>query len=267
MPKDVLVVIISHNGLSYTRQCVLSLTAQTANIRILVWDNASTDGTQEWLKSQSMVEYYLSEENLMWSPAINKALDLFYDGETYICFMNNDITVTDSDTFTKLIETASKDDVGMVVPAAYGIGGVQDFVSNQEIYALHDKEIRVNYVIGAMILMRYDVWKQIGILDPNMPLGADDHDYSIRVKHEGYKIIVRKDTIVDHKCHATSDSPFWEIYGGSSWAYFNEKWASYYVDEKEATTGHWDGLFNEQYPRGSGWEEDKYIEKNKDLRK
>lgn len=260
MPSNIFVVVVSYNGLGYTKKCVETLLAQSASIRVLVWDNASTDGTRDWLISQKDVEYHLSEENLMWSPAINKAIELFYQNENFICFMNNDIELIEVDTLKLLSDTAKKNDVGMVAPAGYGIGGVQDFVSNAELYSRFDNEVRVNYVIGSLVLMRYSLWKEIGILDPNMPLGADDHDYSIRVKHEGYKIIVRKDVVVNHISHVTGNSPLWEQFGGPSWEFFNKKWDSYYANQIEATVGHWDGVYNEDYPKGTGWTEEKYNE-------
>ncbi len=257
MPKDIFVVVVSYNGLENTQKCVLSLLDQDASIRVLVWDNASIDGTREWLASQNDVEYHLSDDNVLWTPAINEAIKNYHNGEPNICFMNNDILI-DSHVLGSLSRTLEKSEVGLVAPVGSSLGGVQDYASHQDTYTEYGPEIRVNYVVGALCLIRHDVWEKVGILDPTMPLGADDHDYSIRIKHAGLQVIVRSDVYVNHIGHATGDSGNWNDFGSSSWKTFEEKWSGYYATEEEAIESHWGNLYNDKFPVGTGWSEDKY---------
>jgi len=206
----------------------------------------------------------LSKENLFWAPAVNKCIENFWSGEKYICFMNNDI-LADSDVLGRLSATADKSEVGLVAPVGSSLGGVQDYASHQDTYTAYGAEIRVNYVVGAMCLLRHDVWKRVGILDPLMPLGADDHDYSIRVKHIGLEIIVRSDAYINHIGHATGDSDNWSSFGSSSWKAFEEKWSGYYASQEEAIESHWGNLYNDKFPIGTGWSEEKYNIVNKEL--
>ena len=264
MPSDVFVVVVSYNGLENTKKCVTSLVNQSTDVRVLVWDNASTDGSREWLSSQDDVEYFLSDENLLWTPAINEAIKKYHKNEPIICFMNNDIFI-DSDALSKLSSTVEKPQVGLVAPVGPRLGGVQDYAYHQDTYNSYGPEVRVNCVVGAMCLLRHDVWKRVGILDPIMPLGADDHDYSIRVKHIGLEIIVRSDVYVNHVGHATGDSSNWDSFSPSSWKAFEEKWSGYYASEEEAIESHWGNLYNDKFPIGTGWSEEKYNIINKDL--
>ena len=51
-------VVVTYNRLPLLRQCLAALTAQTAlGLTIFLIDNASTDGTAQWLASQPDLHY------------------------------------------------------------------------------------------------------------------------------------------------------------------------------------------------------------------
>ncbi len=52
MKSPVAAIVVTYNRLELLRQCVEALRAQTAACDILIVDNASTDGTANWLASQ-----------------------------------------------------------------------------------------------------------------------------------------------------------------------------------------------------------------------
>ncbi len=52
--RDVTAVVVTYNRLPLLRRCLAALQAQTAQgLRVLVVDNASADGTAEYLKKRS----------------------------------------------------------------------------------------------------------------------------------------------------------------------------------------------------------------------
>lgn len=61
-------VVVTYNRLDMLRQCIAALKRQTAACDVLVVDNASTDGTGEWLAAQaaedSSLRHHRSETNL-----------------------------------------------------------------------------------------------------------------------------------------------------------------------------------------------------------
>ena len=50
--RDVLAVVVTHDRLALLRECLDALRAQTVPCDILVVDNASTDGTKEYLQGE-----------------------------------------------------------------------------------------------------------------------------------------------------------------------------------------------------------------------
>lgn len=61
--KDVCAVVVTWNRLDMLKACVAALRAHVAGADVLVVDNASTDGTAEWLRAQKDVEVLSLPEN------------------------------------------------------------------------------------------------------------------------------------------------------------------------------------------------------------
>ena len=62
--SNVAAVVVTYNRLELLRQCVEALRAQTTVCDILIVDNASTDGTAQWLASQPDLHYRNTGSNL-----------------------------------------------------------------------------------------------------------------------------------------------------------------------------------------------------------
>jgi glycosyltransferase involved in cell wall biosynthesis len=94
-----LIVMITHNRLDYTKRTLESLLS-TINLPyfLIVADNASTDGTQEYLQTMSdkgKINYViLNKENLYPGKATNQAWDagiMFYPEATHLMRLDNDM--------------------------------------------------------------------------------------------------------------------------------------------------------------------------------
>jgi GT2 family glycosyltransferase len=240
--------VISYNNFSYTVEAVDSLLNQTVNVAVVIWDNASPDGSAEHLKElkSEQVSVVCSPENVLWTPAINRILE--GRNEPFCGFMNNDISLPHYG-IERMLEIASRKEVGIVAPTGSALGGPQDFVTHhgapddREGYCARLKPKRTTYVVGACCLLRREVWDEVGPLDESMPLGADDHDYCIRLKAAGYQIWLDERVYAKHHGHASGSSENWNEWGGKSWEAFNKKYDGYYVSEEEATKCHWGGVY------------------------
>lgn len=265
MTNKVLVVVISYSNTDITNNCLGHLMTQTEDARVVLWDNGAHNEGYIEFEGDGLVSHY-SKENVLWTPAINSAISKYWDGEPYIAFMNNDIYLPPEalSLMTKLMD--EDPEVGMVGPMGSRLGGPQDWAGNigswpqgaTNILNLqhHIRERppkRATYLIGACCVLPSRVWATIGPLDPGMPLGADDHDYSIRLKHAGYQMLVAENVYADHIGHATGSSGQWNEWGGKSWDFFNKKWSNYYLDQAEAILCHWSGAYYPGWDTGTGW--------------
>lgn len=84
-----MIIVTTHNGLPLTKACMKTLLAQNGSPPILAIDNASTDGTYRWLKTQpvdSMYGHYGSVSE-MWNTALRYAWSQGFDRALVV---NND---------------------------------------------------------------------------------------------------------------------------------------------------------------------------------
>lgn len=273
---DVLMVVVSYNNANLTVDCLNALMRQKdVSLNVVLWDNSQNQDTIREVTAQvpkEMLNNSLtivdSEENLLWTPAINRAVRQFYSGEKFIGFMNNDILLHE-DTVARMVKGLHEHiNGGIIAPMGSALGGPQDWASangewpigvtnlDQMNDFLKDRPVkRVTYVVGACCLVPAYVWKEVGELDPSMPLGADDHDYCMRLKDAGYHILVSQNIYANHTGHASGGSSGWNEWGGKSWEVFNQKWAGYYATEEEAIKCHWGGDYVPGWDGGTGWDE------------
>ena len=88
------IVILTYNKLNYTKKCIESIRKYTCkeSYEIIVVDNASTDGTIEWLKTQSDIITIFNKENLGFPKGCNQGIKIAKGDE--VLLLNNDVIVT-----------------------------------------------------------------------------------------------------------------------------------------------------------------------------
>jgi hypothetical protein len=216
---SVAIIILNWNGLVDTIDCLNSLKEiDYQNYKVVVVDNASTDGSQELIR-RNFPQHHLicNSENLGFpegnNVAIRWALSHNYD---YVLLLNND-TVVEKDFLVKLVNVCSSDrDCGIVGPnilyysnstKSWSLGGYFD-ARNRRPYQYNSLASPVNetgnirevdWVSGCALLIKLEVIKKIGLLDPDYFFGTEDADWCARAKKFGYKIIYVHDSVVSHK--------------------------------------------------------------------
>lgn len=257
---DTLAVVISFNDVRNTVDTVRSLLGQA---RVVVWDNASTDGTLERLHREfgSQIDVHAHAENVLWTPACNQGIHRYLGDETHILVSNNDVLYRPN-VVERLRQALQEPHVGIVAPTGAALGGLQDFETHWRRTGKgnsnnvdHLPTVRSNYVVGAVMMFPRTLWEELGPFDVSMPLGADDHDYCIRAKHAGYQIRVVNSAYVGHRGHASHRhaKAIWDEWGGKSWKAFEEKWAGYFFNELEAVRCHWNPEYVPGWDYGTGW--------------
>jgi GT2 family glycosyltransferase len=223
LEASVTVVIVSWNGKDLLRKCLSSFYQYTTNItcRIMVVDNASQDGTVEMLKEiYPDVHIIRNSENTGFSIANNQGIQYaLAEGSKYVLLLNNDVEITDPNWLQEFLAVfESNRDVGVVgCKLLYPNGRLQHaggVVTLQVPYnrgedqldtGQYDKLEFVDYVTGAVLLIKSDVIRQIGLLDPMFsPLYCEDTDWCIRAKLYHYKIAYTPKPTLIHHCGFSS---------------------------------------------------------------
>jgi len=117
MNQNGLIVLLCRNNVALSRECLKSLRAQTVPVTILVVDNASTDGTKQWLRAERGIRVMSFEQQLSvaecWNTALRWGWSQGHD-EALVC--NNDVEIL-PETYQTLSDWAAADDgrtTGMV---------------------------------------------------------------------------------------------------------------------------------------------------------
>jgi len=205
------IIILAYNKLEYTRACIESIRryTTTSSYELIVIDNGSTDGTSEWLASQSDIHAIYNHDNLGFPAGCNQGIRVA-NGEN-ILLLNNDTIVTEK--WLELLEASlySSSDIGAVgpvsnscsyyqtIPVNYSsITEMQEFASNynSESPDLWEQRIRL---IGFCMLLKRAVVDAVGFLDERFfPGNFEDDDYSFRIVKAGYRLILCRNVFVHH---------------------------------------------------------------------
>src|SRR3954466_6253961 len=116
MTPPIYLVILTWNGLAFTRRCLDTLVDNTAGVdyRVIVADNGSTDGTLEYLRGRPEVTLIENGQNLGFVRGNNVALRTV-PADADVVLLNNDTEFHQPDWLARLRDCAhSAPDIGVV---------------------------------------------------------------------------------------------------------------------------------------------------------
>jgi GT2 family glycosyltransferase/Tfp pilus assembly protein PilF len=206
------IIILTYNNLKYNKQCIESIRKYTkeGTYEIIVVDNQSTDGTADWLKKQKDIKVILNDENFGFPKGCNQGIELA-DKDNDILLLNNDTVVTPNWLINLEKCLYSEKTVGAVgaitnscsnnqaIPVRYSnINDMIDFAKSNNISNPSKWEERLR-LVGFCMLIKNEVVEKVGLLDEIFsPGNFEDDDYSFRIRKEGYKLILCKDSFIHH---------------------------------------------------------------------
>jgi len=193
--KNLLTIVIpTWNNLDMLKICIESLFLSTKYpFEVIVIDNGGKSEVAKSLpdSAKEYVKVIEPEENLGWMKAHNLALETV---ETpYYCLLNDDVIFIPAqwDFWTKLISHL-KDNVVAVGPGSNFVAGNQS-IQRTDVPLVCDS----SFLIGFCMVIRTDIFKEIGGLDAELP-GGDDLDLSIRLIKAGYSIRIDRRAYLHH---------------------------------------------------------------------
>ena len=217
-------VIANWNGKKTLQKCLTSFFAYTHSheCKIVVVDNASTDGSTEMLQEKfPNVELIKNVENTGFSKANNQGIrHALANNAKYVLLLNNDVEITDQEWLETLMAVLNSDSkIGIVgckllypngkIQHAGGIinlSGGHNRGECQEDTGKYDETEFVDFVTGAVLLIRSEVIGKIGFLDEGFsPLYYEDTDWCVRARLYGYQVIYTPKPTLIHHCGSSAN--------------------------------------------------------------
>jgi GT2 family glycosyltransferase/cytochrome c-type biogenesis protein CcmH/NrfG/SAM-dependent methyltransferase len=206
------VIIVTYNSKSDIEACIESIRRNTISpYEIIIIDNASSDGTVEFLAGLEYVRLLPNQTNNGFARACNQGIRKA-KGE-YIVLLNPDTMVTES--WDVHMMGHFREGVGAVGPLSNYVAGIQKLTLHMHeslqgaVDLIHlgnrlyernkGSSVDTKLLIGFCLMTKREIIKQVGLLDEDLFLGNDDLEYSLRLRNRGYRLIVAADTFVYHK--------------------------------------------------------------------
>ena len=221
------IVVLNHNGKALTEICLRSLLASsTPNKTIFVVDNASTDGSVDYLRSRfPEVTILENQENLGVTGGRNRGfLAACQQGKDYILSLDNDVRI-EPQAIEQLIKVASTaPQIGILGPKTYhddGSGLLQcaggritytenvtaERGTNEPDRGQYDQIEEVDYFPGCAFMARREVFERLGFLDESFyGYGHEDTDFCTRAARIGYRIVYVPKAVIWHGGSSTIGS-------------------------------------------------------------
>jgi len=215
------IIMLTHNNLSMTQLCINSILQFTdVPYEIIVVDNNSTDGTVPWLKSLNHIKLILNDKDEGVPKGRNQGIEAA-DKNNDILLLNSDVCVTKNWLRNMQLALYSETTVGAVSCVSNISSYLQAIATNyttlEEMHAFAEKINISNLnswderimLLGFCMLIKRSTLDKVGLFDEIFtPGGFEDDDYSYRVRLEGYKLLLCRDTFV----HQDASSTFKTVY-------------------------------------------------------
>jgi len=207
MKPLVYIIILTYNGKENLEYCLPSvMKTDYPNFKIVVIDNASKDGSSEFVrKNYPSVKLIRNEKNLYYSGGNNIGINYAITNEAdYIVILNDDIIV-DKRWLKYAVSVAEKDkrigfiEFDLMDPVKKG---------NMTYFENAKKEFKtlktepIEYITGCSMFVRVELFNNIGMFDEVFLIYAEETDLVRRAKKASYKLI-KINIPVFHKGGAT----------------------------------------------------------------
>ncbi len=203
-------VVVTFNRRNLLERCLLAIAAQTSRLdQLIIIDNASTDGTGEWLATWlpervGYAELVTLTENLGGAGGFAEGLRIAIQRGAEWIWMMDDDAEPHLDALTELLKVA--DDSANVYGSLATHGANTSWVirligppqmSVDEVAAVPRRaDVESLPFLGFMV--HRDLVKTIGLPDAGFFIAADDVEYCLRATRSGAKIIIAGKSHIEH---------------------------------------------------------------------
>jgi GT2 family glycosyltransferase len=228
VPFELVIIVVNWNGGDLLRRCLASVEEFPPGLpyQVVVVDNASTDGSREWLESLGgVVRLLKNEENVGFGRANNRA---FTETDAPILFLLNSDAEVKAGTLDTLLSTLrSEAQIGVVGPRLLNPdGSLQasvwqnpttpfELLANAfRLYKLMPRRKRAERLLGyhwdhsyrrnahllsgAALMVKRAVIDGVGGFEERFHMYGEDTEWCLRVVRAGWRMVFEPDATVIH---------------------------------------------------------------------
>lgn len=232
------IVIVSWNSRNELLACIGSIQERTHSVtfEVIVIDNASTDGSAEAVKRTfPAVRVVENRENVGFAIGCNQGMALAR--APFILLLNSDAYVCDDVIGRSVTTLAGRTEIGMLgcelrfpdgrrqhtANRALGIG--QSLLQRLWLYKAlpparrarvllggyweGTEEVEVDWLAGAFMLLRRELFDRSGGFDPRFFMYGEDSEWCMRLRRLGYRILYAPELGIVYHHGATSADVAW----------------------------------------------------------
>lgn len=230
----IFVIIVTYKGIQWYDRCFTSLRQSSIPVQTIVIDNASNDGSVEYIKEHHpeiiLIE---SKENLGFGKANNLAMRYALDHNCdYVFLLNQDTWLPESNAIEKLISVSiTHQEYGILSPLHMmadekTLSMMLEYQNNHTSMAILTDMLKgemkdvyeTNYVNAAGWLLPRNTLESVGGFDPIYQHYEEDDDYLNRVAYHGLKVGICPMIKMVHD-HHESEMPF----SNNLWLYHHQQ--------------------------------------------
>lgn len=217
---QVSIILAPHNGMDHIDACIESLQSQgLSDVEMIVVDNASTDGTARFVaEHHPHIRVIRSDQNLAYAGGNN--LGASAANGKYLLFLNHDTLATEGFLQELVRILDSHPEVGVVqsrVMMATHTGRIDSIGAYLTMTGMwvhpfqgdtfkggDDSLAEVLGACGACLMIRRELFFQLGGFDSDFVIYFEDADLSLRVRNLGYQVVVALQSVILHWGGATT---------------------------------------------------------------
>lgn len=227
MTCDVSIFIVNWNTREFLARCLesLPLGCGALNYQVIVVDNASADGSQQFVSERfPAVKLIANSENVGFAAANNQAAKESIG--RYLLLLNPDIETIPSSIAGLVYYADAHPESGALGPHLLNSNGSDQrscwrnypgmgmalvdalylwklpWIPLSWVSEYRPSEITapraVDHLLGACMLIRRAAWAQVGPFDESYLLGAEETDWCYRARQAGWQIVYHPDFRVTH---------------------------------------------------------------------
>lgn len=220
--RRVSIVVLTHNNLAFTKECFDALAQTTDGYELVVVDNASTDGTVEYLGELDTVhpgaKVILNSGNAGFARGCNQGVEA--SSGDYVCLLNND-TVPFEGWLDALLDAFDEaDDVGIVgAKLLLANGKLQHcgiefqfraqpvphywpyhrYLNERADKPEANRKEDVPAVTAACLLTTRAIWDRVRGMDEGYTVANfEDVDFNLKVRSRGYRVVYQPKAVLRH---------------------------------------------------------------------